>query len=183
MTDQNISPRDVLKAFEALGKAVGGYDEIEIVLVGGMAGCLGGWFPTTQTTHDCDVVYYDPEHVLGNVEMEASKIARKYGLPPTWLNCAARNYQWVLPEGWKDRVVPVAEYGLLKVSHIGRMDFIAMKVFASRDSDRNHLLSMGVTELELCSSENHLDRLVEIGASADRIEQARNTIKILRAKS
>ena len=183
MTDQNISPRDALKAFEALGKAVGGYDDIEIVLVGGMAGCLGGWFPSTQTTHDCDVVYYDPEHALGNVEMEASKIARKYGLPTTWLNSAAQNYQWVLPEGWKERIVPVGEYGLLKVSHISRSDFIAMKIFASRDADRKHLMSMDVTEQELCSAENHLDRLVDKGASADRIEQARNTLKILRAES
>lgn len=181
MENDSITPNEVLAAFEQLGSAIGGYDEIEIVLVGGMAGRLAGWFSETETTKDCDVMAYSPEQAFGYVESEAFKVAQSMGLPRRWLNSASHGFDWALPAGWQDRKHLIGRYGLLIVYHVSRVDLIALKVVASRDVDRSHLLTMDVTDEDLSFVEEHLDRLADAGRSPERIEKARNTIDILRA--
>lgn len=183
MATPTLVKQEFINALKALGNAVGGYNQIEIVLVGGLAGLLGGWLPESQTTKDADVIACDPEQSMGYIESEAFKIAKDMGLPARWLNCASHGYLWAIPEGWKTRLHNLGAFGLIHVFYVDRLDLIALKVVASRDVDRAHLLAMRVTASEITRVEKHLNGLDRAGADAHRIQQARNTLKILHAAS
>jgi hypothetical protein len=181
MTDKEVSAREVVKAFAAMGEAIGGYEDIEIVLVGGMAARLAGWIDSLETTQDCDVMVYMPESQMGHVEQEAFNVGQKLGLPANWFNSNCRIFEWVLPPGWERRKRRVGQYGLVGVTHVGRCDVVALKVFASRDRDREPLIAMKVTAEEIDFAEHHLGALQgHAGMTAEKMGAVRETIKLLR---
>lgn len=182
MADGMISKDQVLDAFAAIGRVVGGYDEIEIVLVGGMAARLAGWLDPLQTTDDCDVMVYVPERFMGYIEQEAYNVGRERGLPRDWLNSRSRMFEWVLPSDWPARKCIVGRFGLLIVSHVGRLDLITLKVYASRDEDRAHLIAMKVSGAELDFAERHLESLrAHPAMTAQKTQAIRDTLEILRS--
>jgi len=179
MVEKYITQDAVVAAFHRLGETVGGYNEIEILIVGEVAGRLNGCLPRQETTKDCDVMVYDPENAFANVEHEAFKVAKEAGLPHKWLNSDAHGFDWALPHDWKTRRHELGCFGLLKVFYIDRVDFVALKVAASRDVDRSHLTKMKLNKKDLQFAKQHIDRLEANGLASVKVQAARRTIEIL----
>jgi len=173
--------RQLIQALTVLGDRVGGYDEIEMLIVGGTAGKLAGLLPPSRTTTDCDIMVYDPESSFGAVEMEAFQIAGKLGLAKNWLNSAARGFDIYLPSGWEKRRKLLGRFGLLRVYYAGRFDLIALKVLAGRAVDQNDLLTMRVTGAEIAQVRSHLAVLPGRGVAEETILAARELLVALEA--
>jgi hypothetical protein len=179
MPQPTLTPEQLTKALKALGQRVGGYDEIEMLIVGGMAGKLAGVLPPNRQTIDCDIMVYDPETAFGAVEQEAFSIAKEMGLPTKWLNSAAHGYLIYLPSGWEKRRKMLGRFGLLKVYYVDRFDLIALKVLAGRAVDQQDLLTMRVLPQEVAQVRKHLTTLKGRGVSNQTIQAARELLDAL----
>ena len=122
---------------------------------------------------------YDPENAFANVELEAFKVAQETGLPRKWLNSDAHGFSWTLPKDWKSRRHELGCFGLLKMFYVDRLDFVALKVAASRDVDRAHLIGMKLSNDDLVFARKHIDRLEANGLATTKVQAARRTIEIL----
>lgn len=156
-----------------------------IVLTGGTAGLLAGWFRPDRTTADCDVITSDPDAGWVEVESAARGVAEKLGLPPTWLNRDASNFLWCLPLGWESQCERVGTFGLLDVHRIGRSDLIAAKVVScnKRPQDAEDLRDLKPTEQEWNFSLANLDRLEEEHLDRQDFETQRRIVNGLRGAS
>lgn len=156
MTD----PMDTTTVERALRRMADAFDfhmDVEVLLVGGAAGMLTGVLEAGRTTVDCDVMLSAPPGAAVRLEEVARSIAPGEGLPATWLNDDASLVRWKLPEGWRERRVPVLERGRLRVFAASRVDLIALKALAGRDQDIEDLRTMRVTAQDAAFVRTHLD--------------------------
>ncbi len=156
MKKQDLTIENIRQAFELLGERVSGYDEIELLIVGGIAGKLAGLLTSDRTTLDCDVMIYDPENAFSQVEDEAVTIGKELGLPKHWLNHLSHGFAHYLPPHWKKRRQHFGDFGLLHVYFLGRFDFIALKLLAGRSVDVKDLLEVRPTPAELVQVNEHV---------------------------
>jgi hypothetical protein len=182
MRQPTLTKEQLKEALAVLGEKVGGYDEVELLIVGGMAGMLAGVLPADRTTMDCDVMVYDPETAFGAVEQEAFNVAKELKLPKKWLNSAAQGYALYLPSGWEKRRKLLGQYGLLKVYYVDRFDLIALKVLAGRAVDQLDLLAMEITAQEIAQVRKHLATLPKRGVLEATIGAAKELLDALEAK-
>lgn len=131
--------------------------ESEIVVVGGAAGVLCEW--TARATSDIDVIFAEPK--LSALTRELAQIAEEHGLPDRWLNDGARAFINVLPPDFRDRLVLIGEFGGLRVSSVGRVDFILLKVFAMRAVDIQDVESLQPTAAEIDFVRTQLPRIAQ----------------------
>lgn len=78
----------------------------------------------------------------------------------------------VLPVGWQKRRIHIGDFGGLKVWSVGRVDLLAMKVYAGRTQDRADVIDMGPTAEELGVVRKYLDqlRIPSRGANLDQVQ-------------
>ncbi|MGD0768104.1 MAG: DUF6036 family nucleotidyltransferase [Tepidisphaeraceae bacterium] len=168
----------ITKALEAVGRYLSASAPIELIIIGGAAGLLTGELEGTYTTGDVDALQVLPPDKWDELQDAAAKTGIEMGLPANWLNGEAGLYREALPADWKDRRVSVGRFGMLQVWAIGRLDLIAMKFYAHRQQDREHLDRMNVTKDEL---EFVLRRLNGMEASGigdkGKIEMARDMVR------
>ena len=175
-------PMDTSVVGEALRGVAASFEyhaDVEILLVGGAAGMLSGLLASSRTTTDCDVMVTAPPGAIKRLEEVARAVADERGLSRTWLNGDAELVRWKLPEGWRERRVPVLESGRLRVFAAGRADFIALKALAGRDQDIEDLRAMLVTPDECAFVRAHLDGYDDFATGAtfrETIETARAII-------
>ncbi len=149
-------------ALVRLGAELGKGDSIEILIIGGAAGHLIGVLPPSMTTSDIDAIHFRPPGTVDEVLNAADQTAASLSLPKGWLNHDdAALYDHALPPGWETRRVKVGDFGRLHVYALGRQDLIAMKFYAHREVDLEHLNAMHVTAQELAFTETYLNRLPE----------------------
>ena len=128
--------------FAELGRDLG--DNVDFTVVGGSAGMLTEQLSPARTTIDCDVIRTEPPELFAALRGAATKLARDRGLPEDWLSDQVAQLD-VLPSGWRGRRVDTGTFGRLHVWCVGRLDLLAMKVYAGRMQDRGDVLDMKPT--------------------------------------
>ncbi|HEY2589296.1 MAG TPA: DUF6036 family nucleotidyltransferase [Tepidisphaeraceae bacterium] len=134
-----LNVQTVREALSALGDRLHRLGNVEIVISGGGSALLSGALPPTSVTADIDVIFFRPPADNDEILRLAGEVGRERSLAPDWLNEHARLYFHELPRGWEHRTTLVGEFRHLKVLAIGRRDFIAMKFYAHRAGDLEHL--------------------------------------------
>lgn len=174
MGNKNFGDRDLIeKVLKALGQRLEDlpYD-VEILVVGAVAGVVVGVFDPDRATLDCDVMDYKPADALGAVELAADEVGKELNLPPDWFNSKVQIRRDALPDGWEGRKVWLGTFGKLTVWAASRPDMIAMKVFAGREQDLADLIVAKVQSDEAEFVRQHLQTLPQKGTPADQIEDA-----------
>jgi hypothetical protein len=75
-------------------------------------------------------------------------------------------------DGWRERTVPVGEFGPLRVRAIARIDLISLKLIAGRERDLNDLDALEVTAEEARFIVKSLPQILARGANPDSVEAA-----------
>ncbi|MCE5326378.1 MAG: hypothetical protein LLG01_08160 [Planctomycetaceae bacterium] len=176
---KHFTTTSVLKALKMVGESLDWPGQVEILLVGGVAGMATGLLQPERTTGDCDVADLAPSAAATALEKAAAQTAERMKLPPTWLNDKAGQLN-VLPDGWRSRREHIATYGKLKIYAASRLDLLAMKVFAHRATDRHDIAEMRITPEEVAFVRKYLTILKVPSRKAD-LDQVAGAEKYLRA--
>lgn len=180
MTQADLTASSMLKALELVGEILDWPGQVEILLIGGAAGMVTGLLKPERTTGDCDVADFAPSDAATAVEQAAKAVAAKMNLPQKWLNDQIRQLN-VLPDGWRSRRQHIATFGKLKVYAAGRLDLLAMKVFAHRAPDREDIAEMRITRQEIEFTRKYLSMLKvpSRNADLDQVASAEEYLRLL----
>lgn len=176
------SPMDtstVERALRRLGELLEYHADVEILIVGGAAGMVTGVLAPIRMTTDCDVMVYAPPTAMAAVERTAGEVAKEMNLSPTWLNSDVQLRLDALPDGWRERQIPVGTFGRLRVFAASRPDLIAMKVLAGRDQDIEDLQALRIRQDDVDFVTAYLDSLDSKGTKQEQIEGARALLESL----
>ncbi len=144
-----MHPPTIIAAFdEALAGAGLSFSGI---VIGGTALALIG--VVIRPTRDCDVL--DPP-----IPVDVLTVAKRFAshrrnlgeaLGDDWLNNGPASLTHVLPEGWRQRLVPAYAGRALILQTLGRRDLVATKLFAlcDRGTDLGDCLALAPTADEL----------------------------------
>jgi len=143
-----------------------------MTLIGGGAGMLSELLPEGRTAVDVDVMEVTPPEVFDLCCYDAPAIAEECGLNPTWFDPAPFNLRHMMLAGWRDRTVPIGEFGPLGVRAIARIDLISLKFSAGRERDLNDLETLQITAAESRLVIEQLPTVLEHGADPDVVERA-----------
>lgn len=170
----------LLEALRAVGERLDWPGDIEILLVGGLAGVVTGVLPATRITVDCDIAILEPAEAASAVRTAADEIGRTLKLGRNWLSDQVSHLN-VVPDGWRSRRQHVGHFGKLQIYAVGRLDLIAMKVLAHRDLDVEDLHQMKVTREEIGFVSRYLQmlKLPSRGADLDQIAAAEKYLRAL----
>lgn len=147
----------MLRALAALGDLCEAGD---VVLVGGAAAVLCQWLG--RATIDIDVIEARPK--LAEWTQVLERIADELGLSRQWLNDGARAFIDVLPNDYRERLVPIGCFGGLSVSTVGRKEFVLLKIFAMRAVDIEDLQALQPTAEEIRFVREQLPRIAKFDA-------------------
>lgn len=157
---QNLNNQTITHALKALADELAPGSQAALVLIGGAAGLLSGNIPGTVTTSDVDAIQFQPPEILESVLSAADRVAEKQGISKGWLNIEAGLFVQALPLGWEDRRILVLQHTQLHVYTISRADLIAMKFYAHRSVDLEHLQYLNPSPAELQFTVNHFQQLL-----------------------
>jgi hypothetical protein len=166
MARANLTTANVLRALKMVGELLDWPGQVEILLVGGFAGMATGVLKPDRTTGDCDVADFAPSEAATTVERAAQTVAARMSLPEEWFSDQARQFN-ILPDGWRSRRRHIATYGKLTIYAVGRLDLLAMKVFAHRMPDRLDVAEMRITPDEIDFVRKYLSMLKVPSRKAD----------------
>jgi Nucleotidyltransferase of unknown function (DUF6036) len=176
------SPMDrqiILRLLTELGSRSAMVTSAELTLVGGAAGILTGLLPATRTTIDCDVIRTEPADRFEVLRSIALQIAGEQGLSEDWFSAQVAQLN-VLPVGWQKRRIHVGDFGPLRVWSVGRLDLLAMKVYAGRMQDRADVIDMQPTADELAFTRRYLDQL-RIPSREANLDQVQSALRFVAA--
>jgi hypothetical protein len=143
-------------SFEIMMTAVRELDEIltkqdsspiELRICGGGALIIMGI--SSRETRDIDVIL---PLLPPNLKKASDEVATKLNIPNNWLNNGPTSLTRDLTLGWEDRCNLIFDGTTLKIYVLGRIDFLATKLFAYCDrdeSDLDDLLLLKLTFAEL----------------------------------
>ena len=152
----DLGTETIARALRALGAALGAGPPVEMLIVGGAAGLITGQLPAALTTADVDVLLVVPPDQAEDVMAAGERVGHELRLPPAWLSEDVRLFAEALPDDWRARRVEVGRFGRLTVLAVGRLDLIAMKFYAGRPADREHLSHLRPTAAELAAVREYL---------------------------
>jgi nucleotide-binding universal stress UspA family protein len=150
----------ILKALANLGYQLGQGRTIELAIVGGAAGLLVHVLPGSVTTSDVDAICFRPPDGVEEILRAADLVADQQGIAKGWLNTEAGLFVNAMPPAWENRRVDIGTFGRLQVFAISRADLIAMKFYAHRERDLEHLAKIKITRDELAFTTTYLHTLV-----------------------
>ena len=103
---------------------------------------------TDRVTKDCDVL--SPQ-IPSALKLASQAFADAHGLSREWLNNGPESLIRDLPPGWESSLLPLYRGVHLKLSTLGRLDFIRSKLFAfvDRGIDLQDLLQLKPTAAEI----------------------------------
>ncbi len=156
-----LSVKTLLAAFDLLGDRIGKGKPVSILVVGGAAGLLTGELHDRLTTEDVDVIAYLPPGSDSEIDDDSIRaVGKAMRFSASWFEDSQVRLKAVyLPADWRQRAVPIGEFGRLTVLAAGRLDLLAMKIGATRPKDRQDVLTMMPTESELDWINRFLDEI------------------------
>jgi hypothetical protein len=146
-----LDAEDITKYLNALSEqlALQGAQKVALVVVGGAAMSVLGL--GQRTTRDIDTMAFLVTSQVGDRSLiraefddklagAAAAVARDFGLPEDWINPGPTDQlDTGLPDGFKDRLIPVRYGESLVVYYCSRLDLIHLKLYASVDVRGRHL--------------------------------------------
>jgi hypothetical protein len=172
-----LNSEQLRRALEALAALLPPATPATMTLIGGGGGVLAGLLPAQRHTVDIDVIDVDPPEVFDLCCHHAPRVADACGLSPGWLDATAHTMRHMMLAEWRERTIPVGEFGPLKVQAIGRIDLISLKLIAGRQRDLEDLAALRMTTDEARRLTRELPTLLRQGANPDVVEGA---IRLLR---
>lgn len=114
-----------------------------IVICGGAAAIIG--YGLKRLTGDIDILEPSPKSAaFYNVVKDLSEI---HGLDPKWINDGVKGFVDYLTPDFQKRLIPLtADFKRLEVFIISKPDFITMKICAWRESDKNDVVTVGISK-------------------------------------
>ena len=177
--DQSRCFAALMRLGEHLRNADASAGPIDILVVGACAGILTGELPRGRTTIDCDVMVIAPVGAEADLLSASERVAQELGMPARWFNTDVQLLRHALPAAWEGRRVHVLHAGALHVHAIGRLDLLAMKVYAGRAQDLDDVRAMRPRPEELRFVAAYLDALAVAGEPAPHIADARTVLDAL----
>lgn len=150
-----------------------------MILIGGGAGMLSGLLAGDRQTVDIDVMDVTPPEIFDLCCYHAPSIAEECGISPRWFDATPHTIRHTMLDGWRERTVPVGQFGPLAVRAIARIDLISLKAIASRNRDLIDLESLQVTRTEIEFILERLPALLERGTNPDHVETAIRTLRAI----
>jgi len=131
---------DIQKALARLDSKLDGH--VRLILCGGGALILA--FGSSRGTIDVDVIA--PIPLDKQLREKAIEVASEMNVAADWLNDDCKGFADYLPNGWKDRLVPI-DLGLKNISlfSLGKPDLIMLKLAAGRERDLADIELLGMT--------------------------------------
>jgi hypothetical protein len=172
-------PRPTLEAFDAwlASRSL----PLEAVVVGGSALALLG--VTERQTRDVDILHPEPSADITLAARDFAVHLRGQGveLADDWLNNGPMQLAEVLPEGWRLRVRSTFDGAALRLTVLGRADFLKTKLFAlcDRGTDLADCIALAPEPEELDEAEPWL---AEQDANPMWPEHVRSTLADLRRR-
>ena len=179
MSIADLGKQALLELLSELGRRANTLSDVELTVVGGSAGILTGQLPAARTTTDCDVIRVDPAASFAALRAVAAQLSARRGLPEDWLSDRVAELD-VLPSGWRKRRVNIGIFGKLNIWCVGRLDLLAMKVYAGRMQDRTDVLDMAPTPPEIAFVRRYLDQL-RIPSRQANLDQIQSALRFLDA--
>jgi len=170
------------RALEATAAHLQWDGKVEVLVVGGAAGVVTGLLPPERTTADCDVIKVAPPEAASAVVLAAAQAAEELDISVDWLSQQVQQLD-VLPDGWRSRRIEVGRFDNLTIYAAGRLDLLAMKLYANRAQDRADIQTMGIEAddieflrqylrmLTVPSRNANLDQVVAAEKLLDALEQ------------
>lgn len=148
---------------------------LDAVAVGGAALNLFGII--TRPTTDCDILHPElPQQIVESAAAFAAEVrAGGEVLADDWLNNGPSSLARHLPEGWSARVQPLFAGKALRLTALGREDFLRAKLWAllDRGLDLADCVALAPTAAELAHLQPWLE---EQDANPDWPEHVRATL-------
>jgi hypothetical protein len=167
-----LNPSQLRRALSALAALLPQDKPAEMILIGGGAGMLSGLLPDGRQTVDVDVMDVTPPEIFDLCCYHAPRIAEECGISPSWFDATPHTIRHTMLDGWRERTVPVGEFGPLRVRAIARIDLISLKLIAGRERDLNDLDALEVTAEEARFIVKSLPQILARGANPDSVEAA-----------
>jgi len=168
---EDLDRARIVELFDELSKELSfSRTRAQVYVVGGAAIALA--FDISRFTKDVDVLITSAH---GNLVKAAQAVARKNGLPETWLNEAAVGF---LPTQTDTNARSVYYSPYLTVSSASARHLLAMKIQAGRGKDRSDIKFL-MKHLELQSADEALGVYKELFPGQDLSMVAKETIEEL----
>jgi hypothetical protein len=174
-----LNSSQLRRALSALAALLPQSTPAEMILIGGGAGMLSGLLPDGRQTVDVDVMDVTPAEIFDLCCYHAPRIAEECGISPSWFDATPHTIRHTMLDGWRERTVPVGEFGPLRVRAIARIDLISLKAIASRTRDLLDLESLQVTRAEVEFILESLPTLLERGTNPDLVDTALRTLRAI----
>jgi hypothetical protein len=172
MRSPPLNPDQLRRALSALAALLPQDKPAEMILIGGGAGMLSGLLAGDRQTVDIDVMDVTPPEIFDLCCYHAPSIAEECGISPRWFDATPHTIRHTMLDGWRERTVPVGQFGPLAVRAIARIDLISLKLLAGRERDLNDLKALRVTPEEARFIIASLPQIIARGANPDSVESA-----------
>lgn len=160
------------RALTALAARLPQETSAEMTLIGGGAGMLSGLLPEGRHTVDVDVMEVTPPEIFDLCCYHAPSIAEECAISPQWFDATPHTIRHTMLDGWRERTVPVGQFGPLAVRAVARIDLISLKLIAGRERDLTDLASLCVTAQEARFVAESLPQILARGVNPDSVEAA-----------
>jgi hypothetical protein len=142
--NKNLTQSRIVSLLQDLDKQI--KERCRIVVCGGAAAIVG--YGLKRATGDIDIFEPVPKHA--GFYRAVSQISLRYGLDEKWINDAVKGFADCLSPHYRTRLIPLDEgFENMDVFVISKADFITMKVFAWRESDKADIESIGISKSDI----------------------------------
>ena len=169
---RNLDRASIIELFDELSKELSySRTRAQVYVIGGAAIALA--YDTSRFTEDVDVLI---TRAHGDLVKAAAAVARRNGLPESWLNEAAIGF---FPRKTDTNTRSVYYSPYLTVSSASAKHLLAMKIQAGRRKDRSDIKFL-MKHLALQSMDEALDVYNELFPGRELSPVAKDTLMVIR---
>lgn len=142
-------------------------EHCRIIICGGAAAIVG--YGMKRLTGDIDI--FEPCPKSDSFYKSVKDLSDSHGLDPKWINDAVKGFVDSLSPDYQKRLIPLnAGFKNLEVFIISKPDFITMKICAWRETDKEDIKAIGISNDDIAVINTNLAYIA--GHSPDRAHKA-----------
>lgn len=144
MADRNLNESRIIALLKELDERM--EEQCLIVICGGAAAIVG--YGMSRLTGDIDIL--EPHPRLNSFYKAVKEISTSHGLDSKWINDGVKGFLDDLDPSYRERLIPLnANFRNLDVLIISKPDLITMKICAWRETDREDIQALGISQDDL----------------------------------